>query len=360
VSGVFDRAKQLADTDWLQEEPPPPQWLLTREDEQGGSPVGVYRRGALGLFGATGGTGKTWMALDLAVAVASGEKRRWLHYNVQASGPVFVLLGEEDETVARERITKVVREHVKRAESHEREQALKRIEQNLVFMAGHGCDLALQRQDHNAGGLVPTEALASLHARLEDCPDDSGWALVILDPFSRIAPPGAEVDNAIATATVTALEGIGRRAPGNPCVLVTHHTSQSAAVSGRLEADAIRGVSALKDGPRWAFVVQPLVEKIGTHTCRVKLDEREVLKAGVAKSNHAPRGPVQYLVRTGSGGMVRAVEEDELRQARKEALIAAKVASSRQEALEKEAQAEANRRNEEAPRTTSSSPRRSR
>ena len=359
MGGVFADAKRLVDTDWLEEEPPPPSWLLTREDEKGGSPVGVYRRGALGLFGATGGTGKTWMALDLAVAVASGEKGRWLGYNVQASGPVLVLLGEEDETVARERIVTVVNERVRRA--NDPDGALERIRRDLVFMPGHGHDLALLRQDPVLGRLVQTDALASLHARLTNCPSDSGWALVILDPFSRIAPPGAEVDNAIATATVTALEGIGREAPGNPCVLVTHHTSQSAAVSGRLEADAIRGVSALKDGPRWAFVVQPLVEKIGGHTCHVKLDDhREVLKAGVAKSNHAPRGPVQYLVRTGNGGMVRAVKEDELRKARKKALIAAEVASSEQEALQKEAQAEAKHRNVETSPSASSSPRRSR
>lgn len=54
---------------------------------------GLWPHGAYGIHGAEPKAGKTWNALDLAVAVASG--RRFLgHFEVDTTGPVLVFAGE--------------------------------------------------------------------------------------------------------------------------------------------------------------------------------------------------------------------------------------------------------------------------
>ncbi len=54
---------------------------------------GLWPHGAYGIHGAEPKAGKTWNALDLAVAVASG-KRFLGHFEVDTTGPVLVFAGE--------------------------------------------------------------------------------------------------------------------------------------------------------------------------------------------------------------------------------------------------------------------------
>src|SRR5690606_14534133 len=86
------------------------------------------------------------------------------------------------------------------------------------------------------GVVSPTAAADELRRLLEARGVE--WSLVILDPLSRWAGGGVEADNEAATRfcqTVESLTGV----PGDPTVLVAHHSSKASTRDGAADA---RGV----------------------------------------------------------------------------------------------------------------------
>jgi len=89
--------------------------------------------------------------------------------------------------------------------------------------------------------------------RLVDSAPESGWALIILDPVSRLLGADAEIDNASATQFISLQEELTIDLPGNPTVLFAHHVSKAAIKEARQDQSAARGSSALTDGVRLQF-----------------------------------------------------------------------------------------------------------
>jgi hypothetical protein len=82
------------------------------------------------------------------------------------------------------------------------------------------------------------------------------WKLIILDPLSRFAGSGAETYSSAATRFVEALETL-TKVPGNPTVLVAHHTTKAARQgSSANDTTAARGSSGLTDGVRWVATMR--------------------------------------------------------------------------------------------------------
>src|SRR5690606_14405710 len=92
----------LADSlEWLTDEPPPQRWLLMRWYQR--RDHGVFPRGRTGLLTATGGVGKTYALIQLALAVAGGGF--WLDtFRATEAGHVCLALAEEDADEARRRL----------------------------------------------------------------------------------------------------------------------------------------------------------------------------------------------------------------------------------------------------------------
>jgi hypothetical protein len=87
--------------EFIEKEPPAQTWLLKQWHDQ--QDHGVFPRGKTGLLTATGGVGKTYAIVQLAVAVASGGF--WLEsFRAVNAGHVLIALGEEDADEARRRI----------------------------------------------------------------------------------------------------------------------------------------------------------------------------------------------------------------------------------------------------------------
>src|SRR6185503_12059828 len=122
----------------------------------------------------------------------------------------------------------------------------------------------------------PNAAHADLLATLSTKAPTDGWALVIVEPFSRLAGKGAEADNALATAAVTALETL-TQVPGNPAVMIAHHTSQDARRARVKDATAARGVTGITDGLRWIATMTPRDDGL--------------ISLNVAKTNYGPPAP---------------------------------------------------------------------
>lgn len=257
--------------------PPPRRYLLVRDGDDD-TRIGVMPAGRVAMLAAAGGAGKTYALIQLAIAVATNG--RWLGaWQALGSGRILLALGEEDAEETLRRIWEVAQSlglsHTDRAACIDRIRVAPLASARIALTDANG---------------VTTPAHADLVGILHtECGPD-GWSLVIADPLTRLAGPGAENDNALATALVIALEQL-TKAPGYPTVMIAHHTSQAARTGGIVDATASRGVTGLTDGIRWQA------------TMAVVAGTSDVLTLHVGKTNYAPQPPDLALQRGPRGAL---------------------------------------------------------
>jgi RecA-family ATPase len=279
------------DGDWFNTEPPARRYLLS--DAKGG----VLPLGRVGMLAAGGGMGKSWALTQLALAVATG--RPWLGFKVDQPGNVLLALAEEEQAELQRRLYYASQELGLTAD--ERRLATERI--LPLPLAGRSVALTYAAEQAGKDQDVSTAFAAALELRLRLFT----WSLLILDPVSRFAGPDVEIDNAAATRFVQQLERL-TAAPGNPTVLVAHHTAKGTR-NGQSTASAARGSSALTDGIRWQANLDPITEKSGGK------DEPPRIVAGfaclrVTKSNYGRYPEPVYVQRVDDRhGVLRQVDE---------------------------------------------------
>lgn len=211
-------------------------WLLRQPDGQG-----CLARGIVGVITATGGTGKTWALIDLAVSVAAGVP--WLgHFPVAESGTVVLALAEEGRDTVLTRLRAVLE-----ARGVTDREVIQRIK--ILPLSGELVRLTTLGDDRRT--LVPTEA----YNQFRDVLTQLGpLAMVGIDPLSRWAGGGVETDNELATQFITWIERL-RTVPGEPTIMQTSHSARAAAELGKAN---VRGASAIQDAARWvAALNQP-------------------------------------------------------------------------------------------------------
>ena len=154
--------------------------------------------------------------------------------------------------------------------------------------------------DGEPGNIRVTHEFTKLQELLAADPD--GWALIVLDPMARIAGLDVEGNNQMATVFIQVAEKL-LKAPGNPTVLITAHSSKD---SRRMGSADVRGVTALTDGARWVAILTR---------------EKGALKLEVIKSNYTlippairlPQGPFGTFT-VESPEQAQAREDDRVRQ----------------------------------------------
>ena len=237
--------------DELLTEPPPQRALLTyvrraewAKTESERKPPQVWLpRGVVAILAAAGGTGKSQLCLQLAVAVATGSHWCGL-WSAPEAGPVCLVAGEDTVQDIRARLFALKLTQAEAVAVAER----------VHIMPTSGVDA---RWTGEHGAAMP--AFAALKERIAE----KAPALVILDPGSRFFGPEVETDNGQATAWIRQAEELQRLA-SCPTVLVAMHTrkeSSGAKRSGALEQSAVRGSSALVDGARWVATLKRLSER---------------------------------------------------------------------------------------------------
>lgn len=268
----------LGDDDPLAIEPPPRRFLLVRLLPEGGA-VGWLPAGEIGMLAAGGGVGKTTLACQLALSVATGG--RFCGMGVATPGSVLLVLAEEDEAEVRRKLHFTQR--TMGLDRQQRDLASKRIA--ILPLVGRSARLL----EGERGRYQDAPLLRELHRFLSETRDD--WRLVVLDPFARFCAPDAEVDNAVASESVRAMASL-TRGPGAPTVLVLHHVTKDGRSNGPPGINAVRGAGALTDEARWAAVMWA--------------EERDssAVNLAVRKSNYAQPGPTIQLQR-GKGGVLR-------------------------------------------------------
>lgn len=268
---------------WLDAAPPPRDWLLERDDS------GAVAKAIVALLVAPGGRGKTMALIQLAISLATG--RPWLDTfqvgRAAGTGRIVLALAEEPPEELRRRLYYAAR--AMDLDDEERRAAYDRIVP--LGLQGRLIGLVDVAKD---GVIFPSAVHASLVERL----GREEHAAVILDPLSRWAPE-AESGNAAATMAVQCLEQL-TAGPGNPTVVVAHHTSKWSRREGNKgDSSGARGVTGLTDGVRWVGGLAGVNEK------DIALE--------ISKSNYAPKGARVELVRdVEHGGILRPPNSAEL------------------------------------------------
>ncbi len=255
--------------------PPPPQRaLLTYTRKMDGAKPQVWLpRGVVAMLSAPGGTGKSQLCLQLAVAVATGGW--WLDlWHAPEAGDVCIVAGEDTVQDVRARLYAL---NLTKAEAAS-------IAARVHIMPTSGLD-ARWTDEHGA----PTLAFAALRERIAE----KAPALVILDPGARFFGPEVETGNAQATAWIRQAEELQRLA-SSPTVFVATHMKKG----GGLDQNAVRGSSALVDGARWVAAL----ERVSDQSAPVDLMRIKRVKVnncppddGARTIERKPGGRIGYL-----------------------------------------------------------------
>jgi len=238
--------------------------------------------GTFGLLVAPGATGKSQLALDVAVSIALGRAIADGLFPAVQPGKVVFLAGEESDRLLAERLRNLLRldEHADPA-----------IQSNLVLLprAGESCTLLDDGR--------PTTLYDELRAVSE------GARLVIVDPLRRMHG-GDENNSSDMTRFVVAMEQLAKAT--GAAVLGLHHANRASATDTASQ-NAARGSSALVDGARWQLNLARMDEKTAGQHLISETERPQYVALDFAKTNYLPPRPRCWLKR-GPGGRFSLVQ----------------------------------------------------
>ena len=228
-------------------------------------------KGDVGIVAAPGGTGKSFLLLEIAMSVALGVTLI-PGLTVNYAGPVRVLNFEERLQALKNRLIWICRYFDVDFPSD-----------RLLVSSLSNCTLRLVDRNGN----VNREYVSFLKKQAE------GMSLLILDPL-RMCHFADENDAGAMSALVQVLKDIGEETDAG--VLVAHHSSKASILNGQGNVQqSVRGSSALVDAARLVITLS-----------RPKNGESNLLELSWVKINsHPPIEPVT-LMRVSGGVLVSA------------------------------------------------------
>ncbi len=228
------------------------------------------RAGQVALVTAPGGTGKSYLLLEIAMSVASGTTLL-PGLEAKTAGKVCLLNFEDDSFDIQQRGNAILRHF----------QDLNPSEENLYVASMSGQTLSLL----NGRGEINEEDVSWLK---EQC---QGMRLLILDPLSHLHTAD-ENSASQMSKLIQVLKGVGRETGTG--IMISHHTGKAAVLNGQGDLQqSARGSSALVDASRVVMTLH-----------KPKEGDSFTLELTWAKLNGvAPIAPIR-LRRTGSGVLV--------------------------------------------------------
>jgi hypothetical protein len=294
--------------DWVEEQPPPARYLLS--DNRSHAPA--LDAEGVALLVAAGGVGKSFVALALVLAIASGTA--WLGTLQGPKGRVLIVSAEESGERIRRRLY-----HTARALGLDWEK----LTESVDVLDIHDTPIGLVD-----GKNMPTEWAEALAAHVKKA---GPYALVLMAPIGRIAGGNIDADNAAAAALIATLERISGAAKG--LVLAIHHSDKSARRLNIVDATAVRGVTGLGDYARAVLVLSakgeaelevislampkannvkrwdPILLRRDEHGVLLPLSDVEVSKLATAKAEAAPAQRKQAKLDAEDAAVMKAVRE---------------------------------------------------
>ena len=261
----------------LQAKPPAREWVINE----------FLPKKIVAAIIAAGGTGKSFLAMHIAVSAASGTSLFGKYLPTKPTQVVFIS-GEDDKTELQRRLHKVTNG------MSEPVKAL--VSKNLHFIDfADSFELFTQKMNHGDVSITDTP-LKICEAIKSSIGVDIG--AVIIDPISRFRG-GEENLAADTTRFVQALQQI--RDQLNTTVLTLHHVNKGARTNGATQNNA-RGSSAFIDGVRLVYELNTLTQddlkKVGNAASEIRM-----LQLQTVKSNYGKPIDTLYLLRRDDGAL---------------------------------------------------------
>ncbi|WP_439235919.1 helicase RepA family protein [Klebsiella pneumoniae] len=249
-----------------------------------------FLAGTVGALVAPGATGKSFWALEAAMAIAcSAAGGDLVGLAPACTGRVVYFAGEDPEVALVRRIHAIGQ--------HLNQQARENIAENLTIKPVMGTLMNVLDDAQRA-------------ALIKFC---SGARLIVLDTLSRIHDRD-ENSNGDMAKLVATLEHIAARTGAS--VLYLHHVSKGSAREGQTDQQqAARGASALIDNARWCGFVAKMTEEEAKSLSDRAYDRQPIgkdrrgffVRFGVSKQNYDATPHDQWYQRR-DGGVLLPVE----------------------------------------------------
>ncbi len=269
-----------------------------------------------GLLAGDGGTGKSFLALELALSVAFQRPLiTGFTPTSDATGPVLCCFAEDDSHVVSSRLKSVcVAMGVSLGEVDELIQ-----NRQLEFIAGYSEPLLTS---DGAGGYVHSAAFENLERRV----NDREYSLVVVDPLISWAGVSDENNNSAMQQVALALIGLAKASGG--AVLCCHHTNKSGSRSADMSQNLSRGGSSLQSAARWICTMRILGEKEAERFDLSSEDVSDYVEIAIAKNSYAEQLAGRSYLHRERGGALRSVNLREARKVRVSGIIADLLSSS--------------------------------
>lgn len=266
---------------FLDTEPPKPDLLFKGKDWE-------IRSNLITAVFATGGTGKTFLGLQLAASLATGVSLE--PFTPARKRKVLYLCGEDSEEILHERLHAIYKNMPGLAESRDD------LSRNLCVESLVGKDRVLLQLDENRNPTT-TETFARLNETIKSIP---GLEVLVIDPMGKFHRLN-ENDNGHANAWISALEQL--QVDYNLSVIFTHHESKAQVKNGSLEESSGRGAAALRDGVRGALSMAGMDRKTAQ---KYKIENpNNFVQILPTKANNSSRpGSGEWFERT-EGGVLK-------------------------------------------------------
>ena len=277
---LFDIKEAKVDR-FLQKPPPPRRWLLHD----------TLPLGKVGMVVAPGGTGKSFLMIQLAVAVAT-QTLLANYWTVDSPGASLILCAEEDDDDLHHRLQDVI------AATVGQDPTMPALIKQRIFIKSMITENNLMTHSNERREIVLTDYVDRLALTARGIPD---LKLIIIDPASRFRG-GDENAAHDTTRFVEALERL--RSATDATVLLVHHASKGSMNADEVDQGASRGSSALSDGVRWQMSLSKPSKLTAKKLGIMEPDRYQYVMATITKSNGAPPQPPVLLKRGPKGVLV--------------------------------------------------------
>jgi len=231
--------------------------------------------GKVGALVGTGGTGKSQLAIQIAIGVAANQPictDAWLTNNV---GSVLMFFAEEDEDELHRR----VKNSIDSMSLDDAAIATLRANLHVKSLTGQSC--LLTDKNEKSPELEESFFLDDFISAVNEYED---LKLIIIDPASRFRG-GDENSAPDSTRFVQACEKIAEETGAT--VLLVHHTNKGSK-EGEINQHAARGSSAFIDGVRWSMNVRTMSAKESSTYSPLAKPPNWYIQAQITKNNYGP------------------------------------------------------------------------
>lgn len=242
--------------------------------------------GTVGLIVGQGAIGKSMLALQVGLSVATGQPVAGGLWQPGGSGQVALIFGEDPPSILQERLY-WLRQH-----AGIDDQMAADIDLSLAVHSAIGEDMRIVSRS-SGGGYADGPFVPVLRKLAQ------GQRLIVIDPLAFLINV-EENDNGAMTRLVQTLQGV---ALDTGCaIVVLHHVSKGGSSEGeREEWAAARGASALTNSVRWQVNLRP-PNKSELTDCGISADARGLwVRVATTKVNYGqpPEPAMLYRERGG-------------------------------------------------------------